>query len=73
MSNDIWEKYATVLVDYSTNVQKNDLVIIKATSPMAENLVKAVRHDFVVSLKHLFSFSFLFFYYTVSARWLSIP
>jgi len=39
---DIWEKYASVLVDYSTNVQKGDLVIIKATSPMAENLVKAV-------------------------------
>ena len=39
---DIWEKYAAVLVDYSTNVQKGDLVIIKATSPMAENLVKAV-------------------------------
>lgn len=42
LMNDIWGKYARVLVDYSTNVQKNDLVIIKATSPMAENLVKAV-------------------------------
>jgi len=40
--NDIWEKYAAVLVDYSTNVQKGDLVIIRASSPMAENLVKAV-------------------------------
>lgn len=39
---DIWEKYAAVLVDYSSNVQKGDLVVIKATSPMAENLVKAV-------------------------------
>lgn len=39
---DIWEKYASVLVDYSTNVQKGDLVIIRATSPMAEPLVKAV-------------------------------
>lgn len=38
----MWEKYAAVLVDYSTNVQKGDLVIIKATSPMAEELVKAV-------------------------------
>ncbi|MFA7658893.1 MAG: aminopeptidase [Candidatus Gastranaerophilaceae bacterium] len=37
-----WEKYAAVLVDYSTNVQKGDLVIIRATSPMAEDLVKAV-------------------------------
>lgn len=40
--NDIWEKYASVLVDYSTKVQKGDLVIIRATSPAAENLVKAV-------------------------------
>lgn len=40
--NDIWAKYATVLVDYSSNVQKGDLVIIKASSPMAESLVKAV-------------------------------
>lgn len=39
---DKWEKYAKVLVDYSTSVQKGDLVIIKATSPMAEDLVKAV-------------------------------
>lgn len=39
---DIWEKYAAVLVDYSTKVEKGDLVMIKATSPMAENLVKAV-------------------------------
>lgn len=38
----IWEKYAKVLVDYSTNVQKGDLVIIRATSVMAEDLVKAV-------------------------------
>lgn len=40
--NDIWEKYAKVLVDYSTDVKKGDLVIIRASSPMAENLVKAV-------------------------------
>lgn len=39
---DIWEKYAKVLVDYSTDVKKGDLVIIRATSPMAENLVKEV-------------------------------
>lgn len=38
----IWEKYASVLVDYSTEVKKGDLVIIRATSPMAEDLVKAV-------------------------------
>lgn len=42
MLNDIWEKYAKVLVDYSTNVKKGDLVIIRASSPAAENLVKAV-------------------------------
>lgn len=39
---DIWEKYAKVLVDYSTDVKKGDLVIIRATSAFAENLVKAV-------------------------------
>lgn len=39
---DIWTKYAKVLVDYSTKVKKGDLVVIRATSPMAENLVKAV-------------------------------
>ena len=37
-----WDKYAAVLVDYSTNVQKGDLVIIRASSAMAEELVKAV-------------------------------
>ncbi len=39
---DIWEKYASVLVDYSTDVQKNDLVVIRATGPDAKDLVKAV-------------------------------
>lgn len=39
---DIWEKYAQVLVDYSTDVKKGDLVLIRASSPAAENLVKAV-------------------------------
>ena len=39
---DIWEKYASVLVDYSTKVKKGDLVIIRATSAAAESLVKAV-------------------------------
>ncbi len=37
-----WDKYAAVLVDYSTNVQKGDLVIIRASSAMAEDLIKAV-------------------------------
>ena len=38
----IWDKYAEVLVDYSTNVQKDDLVQIRATSIYAKDLVKAV-------------------------------
>lgn len=38
----IWEKYAKVLVEYSTNVQENDLVIIRATSYLAEDLIKAI-------------------------------
>lgn len=40
--NNIWEKYASVLVDYSTEVKKGDLVIIKGESPAAKELVKAV-------------------------------
>ena len=32
MQKTIWEKYAEVLVDYSTNVQKGDLVVIRAES-----------------------------------------
>lgn len=42
MKNSIWEKYAQVLVDYSTNVQKGDLVIIRAGSIEAKALVKEV-------------------------------
>ena len=38
----IWDKYAEVLVDYSTDVQKGDLVQIRATSVYAKDLVKAV-------------------------------
>lgn len=38
----IWDKYADVLVDYSTKVQKGDLVVIRATSYLAENLIKSV-------------------------------
>lgn len=38
----IWEKYAEVLVDYSTNVQKGDLVIIRGESVHTKDLVKAV-------------------------------
>ncbi len=41
-SNPIIEKYAKVLVDYSTNVQKGDLVLIRAESIQAQPLVKAV-------------------------------
>ena len=42
MQKTIWEKYAEVLVDYSTNVQKGDLVQIRAASIYAKELVKAV-------------------------------
>ena len=38
----IWDKYAEVLVDYSVNVQKGDLVQIRAASVYAKELVKAV-------------------------------
>lgn len=42
MKETIWDKYAQVLVDYSTNVQKGDLVIIRSGSIEAKELVKAV-------------------------------
>lgn len=42
MNKTVWDKYAEVLVDYSTNVQKGDLVQIRATSAYAKDLVKAV-------------------------------
>lgn len=42
MNKTVWEKYAEVLVDYSTNVQKGDLVEIRAESIYAKDLVRAV-------------------------------
>lgn len=40
----IWQKYAKVLVEYSTDVQKGDIVIIRAES-QAQPLVKAVYEE----------------------------
>lgn len=40
--NKLWEKYAKVLVDYSTKVKKGDLVVIRATSYEAQPLVKEI-------------------------------
>lgn len=40
--NTLWEKYAKVLVEYSTGVKKDDLVIIRATSCEAQPLVKEI-------------------------------
>lgn len=42
MQQTVWDKYAQVLVDYSTDVQKGDLVIIRAESLYAKDLVKSV-------------------------------
>ncbi len=42
MQKTIWDKYAQVLVDYSTDVQKGDLVVISAQSMYAKDLVRAV-------------------------------
>ncbi len=38
----IFEKYANILVEYSTNVQKGDLVLIRAESHLCQPLVKEV-------------------------------
>src|SRR5574344_321394 len=40
--SDFWEKYAKVLVDYSTKVEKGDLVMIRATSAEAQPLIKEI-------------------------------
>lgn len=40
--NNIWEKYAGVLVEHSVNVQKGDLVIIRAESHQATPLIKEI-------------------------------
>lgn len=41
---DIWTKYAKVLVEYSTNIQKGQTVIIRST-PTAQPLVKKVYEE----------------------------
>ena len=38
----ILEKYAQILVDYSTKVQKGDLVLIRAESYQCQPLVKEI-------------------------------
>jgi aminopeptidase len=40
----LWEKYAKVLVEYSTKVNKNDLVIIRGEA-LAQPLIKAVYEE----------------------------
>lgn len=42
MNKTIWDKYAEVLVDYSVDVQKGDLVIIRGESIHTKHLLKAV-------------------------------
>lgn len=42
MNKTVWDKYAQVLVDYSTDVQKGDLVEIRAESIYAKDLVRAI-------------------------------
>ncbi len=42
MIETIWDKYAKVLVDYSTNVQKGELVVISSQSIYSKDLIKAI-------------------------------
>ena len=42
MNKTVWDKYAEVLVDYSVDVQKGDLVEIRSESVYAKDLVRAV-------------------------------
>lgn len=39
---DIWEKYAKILVDYSTNVQKGELTVIKTDTAQSAPLIKEI-------------------------------
>jgi aminopeptidase len=49
--DNIWQKYAKVLVEYSTDVQKGDLVIIRSES-QAQPLIKAVYEEVVKKGAH---------------------
>lgn len=40
--NNLWKKYASVLVDYSVKVKKGDLVIIRTESTQAQPLIKEI-------------------------------
>jgi len=40
--NNLWEKYAKVLVEYSTNVQKGELTVISTSTPLATPLIKEI-------------------------------
>ena len=53
----IWQKYAKVLVEYSTKIKKDDKVIIRAEA-QAQPLVKAVYEEV---LKRIFVSKTLFF------------
>ncbi len=50
--NKLWEKYASVLVDYSTKVKKGNLVIIRATSHEAQPLVKEIYKQVLLKGAH---------------------
>ena len=40
--NNLWEKYAKVLVEYSAKVQKGELTVITASTPLATPLIKEI-------------------------------
>ena len=50
MQKTIWEKYAEVLVDYSTNVQKGDLVVIRAESMYAKELEEILLSEHLLAI-----------------------
>ena len=52
MTNNLWEKYAKVLVDYSTNVQKGDLTVIRAESPLCQPLIKEIYKQVLIKGGH---------------------
>ena len=47
----IWEKYAKVLVEYSTNVQKGELTVIKTDNSQSAPLINEIYNKTEVSKK----------------------
>lgn len=50
--DNLWEKYAKVLVDYSVNVQKGELTVIRTDSHLSQPLVKEIYKQVLLKGAH---------------------